>query len=126
MVFDVGVREVGSVEEVGGRDSDGEGGPEFETWVILFDVEHDGGAVPEMISRHCGCNVLCQASGVLEESEWLVGRATQVERAEVDAQSCLYVAVVWAIDASSEQRELKGDAELCIILQGVPGGHSVK
>ena len=34
------------MEEVGGHDSYGVGGPEFEAWVILFDVEHEGGAVP--------------------------------------------------------------------------------
>ena len=27
------------MEEVGGRDSDGVGGPELEAWVVLFDVE---------------------------------------------------------------------------------------
>ena len=87
------------MEEVGGRDSDGVCGPDFETWVVLFDVEHDGGEIPEMVSRHCSCNVLCQALMVLEESKWLVGRDTQAERAVVDAQSCLYCAVVWVIVA---------------------------
>ena len=87
------------MEEIGGRDADGAGGPEFETWVILFDVEHEGGKNPEMVSRHCGCNVRCQASMVLEESKWLVGRDTQAERAVVDAQSCLCCAVVLVIVA---------------------------
>ena len=64
--FYVGVQEVGSMEEIGGQDSDGVSGPEFETWVILFDVEHKGGAVPGMVSHHCSCNVLCQASRVWE------------------------------------------------------------
>ena len=64
--FDVGFREVGSMDEVGGHDSDGAGGPEFEAWVISFDVEHEGGAVPEMVSCHCGCNELCQALRILE------------------------------------------------------------
>ena len=52
------------MEEVGGRDSDGVGGPEFEAWVILFDVEHKGSAVPEMVSRYCCRHELCQASRV--------------------------------------------------------------
>ena len=34
--------------EVGGRDLDGVGGPEFEAWVVVVDVEYEGGAVPEM------------------------------------------------------------------------------
>ena len=36
------------MEEVGGRDSDGVGGPELEAWVVLFDVEDKRGRVPEM------------------------------------------------------------------------------
>ena len=94
------------MEEVGSRDSDGVGGPEFEAWVISFDVEHEGGAGPEVGCRHRSCNVPCQALRVVEESKWLVGRATQVERAEVDVQSCPYGTGVWVIVASGwELRE---------------------
>ena len=87
------------MEGIGSRDSDGVCGPDFKTWVVLFGVERDGGEIPKMVSRQCGCNVLRQASMVLEESKWLVGRDTQAERAVVDAQSCLCHAVVWVIVA---------------------------
>ena len=50
------------MEEVGGRDSDIVGGSEFKAGVIFADVEHQRGAVPEMVSRHHGCDVLFQAS----------------------------------------------------------------
>ena len=46
------------MEEVSGRDLDEVGGPEFEAWVILVDIEHKGGTVPEVGSRHRCCNVL--------------------------------------------------------------------
>ena len=36
------------MEEVGGRDADGVGGPEFEAWAVVVDVEYEGGTVPEM------------------------------------------------------------------------------
>ena len=46
--LDVGVREVCSVEEVGGCDSDGVGRPELEAWIIFIDIEDEQGGVPEM------------------------------------------------------------------------------
>ena len=53
------------MEEVGGHDSDEVGGPELEAWVILFDVDDDQGGVPEVSSRHCGCDELGLALGIL-------------------------------------------------------------
>ena len=36
------------MKEVGGHDLDGVGGPGFDAWVVVVDVEYKGGAVPEM------------------------------------------------------------------------------
>ena len=44
------------------------GGPEFEAWVILFDVEYDGAGVPDMDSRHVCYDELGLAFGILEYS----------------------------------------------------------
>ena len=60
------------MEEVGGHDSDGVGGPELEAWVILFDVKDKRGGVPEVDSRHCGCDELELAFGILEYSKWFM------------------------------------------------------
>ena len=56
--LDVGVREVCSVEEVGGCDADGMGRPELEAWIVFIDIEDERGRVPEVGSRHCGCDEL--------------------------------------------------------------------
>ena len=54
------------IKEVGGSDSNGVGGPEFETGIIFIDVKHQGGAAPEMGCHHGGCDVLLQAARVFE------------------------------------------------------------
>ena len=36
------------MEEVGGRDVNGVSGPEFEAWVVVVDVEHEGDTGSEM------------------------------------------------------------------------------
>ena len=68
------------MEEVGSHDSDGVGGPEFEAWVILFDVKHEGGAGPEVGGRHRSCDELGQAFGVLEDSQWFVTPPRRMDR----------------------------------------------
>ena len=82
------------MEEVGSRDMEGVSGPAFEAWIILFDVEYDGGGVPGVGSHH-GCrDELGLASGILEYSQGIVRRSPQVDGTEVDAQGSLDDTVV--------------------------------
>ena len=61
------------------------GGSELEAWVILFDVEDKQVRIPEVGSRHCGCDELWLAFGIFEYSEWFMS-PPQADRVEIYVQ----------------------------------------